>query len=184
MKNNTLALTVIGVMAVAALALGLGGILKNTVVQVPQQQQYGSLPGPNIASPWIAWGGVQRYSYHQTFQASSTICAIQNPLNATTTLEFASMNFATTSTYLFSVGIGESLTKNATTTAIVKTFDVPSYLGPMSVNATTSSTALLDGQVPPNGWVNFNLATNTPTSAVTSSSGLPTGDCQVGFRIN
>lgn len=144
--------------------------------QQAQNQNYGALTSPIIASPVLSWGGVPDYRYTQSFQASSTACAIQNPLNATTTLTFATANITSSPAYAVTYELGESLTKNATTTAIVASWTVASN-GVGQVVATTTNTALVDSTVPPNAWINFNLSTSTATGI-----NQATGDCEVGFR--
>lgn len=173
--KNTLVVSLVVLLAAALGALALSH-LTQPAQSVTQAHQTGSLTGPDIPSPYLNWGGVIRWAAVQQFQASSTLCAIQGPA-ATSTLKSAWMRVDTSPTYATQYEIGYSATaKNSTSTAIVASYQLASGANG-AVIATTTLTALVDGLVAPNGWINYNLSTSTLSGTSTA-----TGQCGATFE--
>lgn len=142
----------------------------------------GALAGPEIPSPYLQWGGVNRWAYQvQINQATSTLCAIQAP-NATSTLKSYSVLVNSTAPYTQTFMLGYSTTKNATTTGIISSYTLGSSVQ-AALNATTTVTALtginVDGVISPNAWLNFNVSTTTVGSATGPTA---TGQCEATFE--
>jgi hypothetical protein len=138
----------------------------------------GALAGPDIASPYLNWGGIVRWGAVQAFnQASSTLCSIQAPA-ATSTLRSFGINFTAGAVYANTYELGYSATtKNSTSTAIIASYTVAAN-ALLTTQATTTLTALTDGVVAPNSWVSFNVSTTTVGSATGPTA---TGQCSATF---
>lgn len=175
-----------GVVA-AFISIVIGVVVLSSTPQPKQEQKpasqeqtpgAGSLSGPDISSPYISYGGVRTWNRSRSslIAASSTVCAIQSPA-ATSTLEKAVLRIDTSPAYAVTYEIGYSAsTMNSTTTGIVSSYVVSSS-GYAAIVATTTVTALTDGVVGPNSWVNFNISTSTATG-----SNQATGRCDASFR--
>lgn len=170
MKNSLVTWLVAAVIACVA-SFGVIALDKGAVVQVKS----GALAGPIIPFPYIQWGGVTRWAAIDNFAASSTVCAIQAPA-ATSTLKSATMLFFSAPAYSTSYEIGESTTLNSTSTPIVASYTSGAGGTISQIIATTTVTALPDGIVPPNAWINFNLSTSTA-----SGMNQATGECTATF---
>ena len=178
--NNNIIIVTGGLIGVAILAF----ILRPTVVVQPAPVQvvsqngggqiFGAVASPDIASPYLSFGGVRTWAAGVTVNqaASSTLCAILSP-SATTTLVAATLGINNElGTNEFQIGRGA--TWGATTTLLASGSVAASTW--LSLVATTSTTALTDGVVLPYSYINFKVATGTP--------GIMTynGKCSVVFR--
>ena len=110
--NNKL----IGV-ALVAIVIAIGGYMFPNVTQIVRE--VGAMPGPDIQSPYIAFGEVRQWAAHQTLnQASTTICSLISPA-ATSTLDMRSgVKITTGTTTAIALEIGKSTLMDATTTRI------------------------------------------------------------------
>lgn len=96
-------------------AIVVGGCLLFHAPQVAQK--VGALAGPDIASPYLTWGGVAHWAAHteNLTQATTTVCALQSPA-ATSTLRFGQIRFTVSSTSASTVYLAKAATPYATTT--------------------------------------------------------------------
>jgi hypothetical protein len=75
-----------GIVVVLA-ALGIVFLIPQKQAEQTSEPTSGALTGPLISSPWLSWGGVYDYRVKGSCNtASSTILAIANPWQATSTL--------------------------------------------------------------------------------------------------
>jgi len=171
--NNNLAT---GVLAGVVALLGAYVFTHQTApLPVQTQTNLGALSGPDILSPYLSIGGVRSWYGSMDLRVGTTsVCAVQAPA-ATTTLVSATARIDTAAGYATAWEIGNATTAFATTTSLGLLGLAASTNG--ALIATTSVTALKDGIVPPNTWINVRLATTT-----TSASFQPTGRCSVFFR--
>lgn len=80
--------------------------------------QYGALAGPDIASPYLKWGGVATYNASQFMKtATTTLCSMQNPYAATSSLLSFSMQINTPTSTAAVIDVATSTSAFATTTA-------------------------------------------------------------------
>lgn len=80
---------------------------------------FGALSGPEISSPYLAWGGVFNWAGHSESLKTSTTTpvAFQSPTNATSTLKLGSgCHFSVSSTTAKRVVFAKATTAFATTT--------------------------------------------------------------------
>ena len=158
---------VLGVLVVAT--LGLGAFV---FTRPAPQEQVGAVP--SLPNP-LCINGVCEYYFSQAFRtATSTLCDIQTPA-ATTTVGKITAYFTTSPSYAQAYELGYSATRNATTSALVASWTIPSGGGTLStISATTTATAPVDGLLSPNTNIVLNASTST-------SAGLnqATGICEV-----
>ncbi len=107
-------------------------------------------------------------------QASKTLCSIASP-NASSTLTMAGVNMTTSASYATTYMLGLGTTAVATTTSLVASISAAAN-GPLSFIAT--STAIVDGVIAPNTFVNFNVSTST-----VSATYAPVGTCTAEFQV-
>lgn len=150
---------------VAILLIG-GGYIGLTHSQTPDKGSYGSITGPDIPSPYLAFGNVTRWAGSTALkQGSATVCSIQSPVS-TSTLVTAGIQFTLASSSSQLVEFGRGATATATTTTL-GTYTVGAG-AQASVNAsTTQGVATV---FPPNTYFNVNFAGGGAGSA-------PVGTC-------
>lgn len=159
-----------GLVGLAALFGGL--FLLTPEPPTPAPPQLGALSSPDIASPYLSFGGVREWAYTTSMTNASTTCAIQSPA-ATSTLVAATFYVTVAPTTTPQFEIGNATTAFATTTSLAKHhFSANTF---RSVIATTSVTALTDGIVPPSTYVNVKQGGG-------GGSFVPTGVCKAVFR--
>lgn len=86
-----------------------------------QDGRVGAIAGPDIISPYLKWGDVAVFSANtdEMNQASTTVCALQSPTNATSTLVHAAAHFEVMSTTTTGIiTLARSNSNAASTTAI------------------------------------------------------------------
>lgn len=91
----------------------------------------GALAGPDIASPYLRWGGVAEYRYSQPMNVTSlggangstTPCAIQSPA-ATSSLQFFSASAIVATGTAADLSLAKSTTAYATTSPLLTNFTV------------------------------------------------------------
>lgn len=147
-------------------------------VNVPRQEtRLGSVSSPDIQSPYFSFGGVREWGARtdNLTQATTTVCALQAPA-ATSTLNFASIQFKVSSTTASLVTMARAATAFATTTS----------LGTVSLTANgqgmlvASSTQLY--QFPPNSYLVVGM--QDTTADATAGTFSPTGTCQATWYEN
>lgn len=152
-------------------------------VNVPKQEtRLGSVSSPDIQSPYFSFGGVREWGARKDSltQATTTVCALQAPA-ATSTLNFASIQFKVSSTTASLVTMVRAPTAYATTTAAGAT-----SLGTVSLTANgqgmlvASSTQLY--QFPPNSYLVVGM--QDTTAEATAGTFSPTGTCQATWYEN
>lgn len=106
----------------------------------------GALAGPDIASPYLKWGGVAEFNSAQKMNTgTTTLCSIQNPYAGTSTLQ----------SFAIQVNTGTS------TSALI---DLATSTDRVS---TTTPTTLLQGQsVPANSRATFSYSPTSNTNIV------------------
>lgn len=168
----------------AGIALGVvvvwGTLFAPVQKVINQTTQLGAVSSPDMASPYFSFGGVRRWATSAGFTpASQTLCAMHAPA-ATSTIISASVRFDTTiATGASSYELGWGATSGATTTVLARTL-MASGRQTKELVATTSisgTPVLTDNVVAPSTWINFNIASGTP-----SASFAPTGRCEAVFQ--
>jgi hypothetical protein len=169
----------ISLLFLAVAALGAYTVTRPTPTATTR---LGALSSPDIASPFISWGGVRHWAQSAGFySASSTLCAIQSPA-ATSTLTSADLRVDSLPYTLLGLEISKASTAFASTTQLA--YDISfstselGYLRVLLGGATSSPTGIADSIIAPNQFINFRFATTTTVN----SNFAPTGKCQASFR--
>lgn len=168
---------------IAGLAVVIVAVLVMTFRPTPtpsgssQGKSFGALAGPDIPSPYLAWGAgaVPVYQAAATMtQQSSTTCMFQSPA-ATSTLERAVARFNVASSSMVAEW-GSSANIDATTTSYGTGTLSTGGQGTFVASTTASQGAAVDGV--------FVLAPNTYVALKIGSGsiGIPQGQCSVTFR--
>lgn len=111
MKTN-----IIGAIAVVALVVGIFGL--NPAVQEKAMTQIGALAGPDIASPYLRWGGVPIFASAQKPTAATyNFCALQSPA-ATSSLIMGGVKLSVSTSTAGSIFFAKATTATASTTQI------------------------------------------------------------------
>lgn len=159
----------------ATLALVLGGYL--AVNQGVPDVSFGALTGPDIASPYLRWGGVPLFHASEPMaSATTTVCAFRGPAS-TSTLDKFTANFVVSSTSASTLTLALGASTDAQPSATSSTV-LPLSASSISANAqafvtsTTSSSAQVVG---PNQWVLLSMKGGSGTFS-------PTGVCQARFE--
>lgn len=114
---NTLKTVIVA--AVVALGVLFGGGLFTGDNAPLESKPIGALTGPEIASPYLAWGGVYHYAAATALtNATTTPCAIQSPA-ATSTLSESMIKITIASSTATTWTLAKSLTPYATTTVLI-----------------------------------------------------------------
>lgn len=104
------------VVLAAAVAIGVVAFVHPAPAPATSPQ-YGSLAGPDIASPYLKWGGVATYNTAQFMKtATTTLCSMQNPYAATSSLLSFSMQINTPTSTAAVIDVATSTSAFATTT--------------------------------------------------------------------
>jgi hypothetical protein len=91
-------------------------VVQAPVQQVPQQQVYGSVTGPDFYGPYQGVNNSRLWTVRQPMNsATTTICAMKAP-SATSTLQYAGWQITTGTSTAATIDIGSSTTAYATTT--------------------------------------------------------------------
>lgn len=174
-----------GVLALVALYFVMPGVVSR--VAPVANQAFGALAGPDIASPYLRWGGVAEYHAQEALQATSTmVCATQSPAATSTLLGFSMLVDSVgtiPSSVVFDIGTS---TNQFSTTSNVFAASVPFTQRPyvLDIGATTTDSRVIkwhawDGTsmniLAPNTWVNVKLGTTSPATT------YPTGTCSWRF---
>ena len=192
-KNIVLAATVVGV-----LLLGIAFFSGSTVPTAKQvadevSKNLGALVGPDIPYPYFCFGGVCRYASSVSMKtATTTICSIQNPASATSTVLSFSAQITTGFTGVNTFDLGTSTISSGTSSpAMVLAHSVGSSAkDTMSWTSSATTTDVFrrlggnetDGssffRLGPKEWLNYKIATGTV------GNGGYTGTCKAVFEVN
>ncbi len=180
MKTNILVSAVIaGVIALT------GAAITWSKVPAPQasdqtSQDFGSLPGPNIASPFLNWGGVTQYNFSAGLtQGASTTCSFQSP-SATSTLTYAGIRFDTaTSSGTMFIEMGQAANQYSTTTLIGTKYVLVNSAQDFIEGSTTPQAGKAN-VFAPNQYFNIKIGGSQAITAATK----PVGRCEASFVTN
>lgn len=158
--------------------VGVVGVIGAQVLIAPTvSPTLGSLAGPDIASPYLNWGGARIYHGGMALtQGASTTCSIQSP-SSTSTLLAAGIKFdvATSSGTMF-IEIGKASDAYSTTTLIGTKYALTNSAQDF-ISASTSPAAGKPEVFGPNTYFNVKIG---GTQAITSAT-QPVGRCQAEF---
>ena len=176
-KQNLL----LGLVAVV-LVLGVTFPRGNTVVE--RIIEAGASAGPNYTNSYQVLNGMEvAYRASSFQQATTTVCALRAPENATSTLAFGSVSFAVSSTSATTVTVAKATTAFATTT-LLRTVSIAaggqSYFPVASTTASASVTAFALAQTnetfAPGEYLVVGMAGGIGTFS-------PTGGCNAQFVV-
>ena len=181
MDKQTLGLMLV-IATVAFTGAFIGG-KRPAVVERVVEKTLGASPGPERQDACESRNGVQQCFTRMTLKtATTTVCSIRSPVNATSTLVRGSITFRTSTTTTALVTMGRSALLNATTTLIGD--PTLSGTGQLTIRATTTTAQLDDGLTisdpvlfPPGHWFNIGM------SGGVSGTYSPTGTCQATFEV-
>lgn len=164
--------------AAVALALLVGGFLALKPTVTPEGDvQLGAVSGPDSSFPCETHNGVmQCFERTKMRTATTTVCSIKSP-TASSTLVSAAAHFETASSSALLIEMGKATTPYATTTLLARLSNAAGAKA--SVIATTSATALTDGIVAPNSYINVMIAGAGGATSATA----PVGNCQATFQV-
>lgn len=169
MKTSNLLVTVVVALIVAG---GVAWTVSGTSAPT-QPQNVGSLTGPDIASPYLKWGGLATYRTSAPLKtATTTLCAIQSPA-ATSSLMFAAWVINTGTSTAATIDLATSTTAFATTTNLV----AATVVGSSGKGAVSWSSAGTNGVLAPNTWV------VTKTAGAGLSGYTYGGTCDAEFTV-
>lgn len=170
----------VGILAVAVLFVGYVAFKGNDEV-APVVVPAGALSSPDIASPYLSFGGVRRWAYTQDMrQASSTLCSIQAPAASSTLVSLTALFSTTAAIGATQYAFGNDPTAFSTTTIIVAPYAAAAGAKLEIVASTTMNTAfVLNGVVPPSTYINLKLSTST---AGVGTGFAPVGWCKAVFQ--
>lgn len=147
-------------------------IQTQTIVREEGRPAVGALAGPDIASPYLRWGGVAEWAGSRTMNgdaASTTICNIQAP-TASSTLTFAGVRLNTGTGTAMTVRMYKSAQAGVTGTNIVQ----GAAAGNTEVALVGTSTGIGANGLFSNGqW----LVVQANVSAGGNGTSSPTGTC-------
>lgn len=137
----------------------------------PPGQPLGALSGPDIPSPYLAWGGVRTWSGYTTAlnQASTTVCSLQAPVSTSTLKLGSGVRFTISSTTASTVRGYKGAKVTDVTTRLFAANIAANAQG--TVVATTTDDNMLFG---PNEWLNIVMSGGAGTFS-------PTGSCSAQF---
>jgi hypothetical protein len=96
---------------------------KVTNVDNTKTTNVGALAGPDIASKYVSWGGVRNWAQGANLNgdaASTTICVIQAPQVASSTLKYFGIRESTSSTTASTIAVYKSKSQWLATTLIAQ----------------------------------------------------------------
>jgi len=167
----------IGLGVVIILVLGMTFPRGNTVIERITQLG-GGAAGPESTDDYYCNIGVCTHFRRVAMrQATSTLCSFKTP-SASSTLAHLSARFGTTASYATAYAFGNDTTAFSTTTILVAPYSAPAN-AQLSIVASSSIAAMVDGVLPPNTFVNLKLSTSTAGASATFA---PVGVCEAMFR--
>jgi len=188
LQNNIFAIiTSVLASIVLVWGFGLGGknietVTREVVKEVRETgQSLGALAGPDIASPYLRWGGVATYGASANMAtATSTVCAIQSPAATSTLVAGPVARFNLASTTATTVWFAKATTAFASTT-VLGAANLGASAQATLYASTTDSQALVDGVFvfAPNTWLTVGI-TGAVKGTGTGQTGT-SGVCQAQF---
>lgn len=181
---NKLNYIALGVSVVALLVVGVVYFSAPTQVPIDNESlvakirdMVGAMPGNVIQADSIVVNNQETKQYSQDLKkATTTPCAIKSP-SATSTLDYASITFKTSTTTQSVLHIAKAATNTATTTLIGTAYTIAASAQATVVASSTANTTGAVGVFAPNQWLVFGLQGGTGTVS-------PTGNCQARWIIN
>lgn len=173
-KKITIGLA-IALVALTGFVLGGGRIVIRETAE-----RLGALAGPDIASPFLKWGGLETWRGSMALNtATTTPCAIQAP-SATSTLDFSSLTIQTASSTATTWTVAKATTAFATTTPLRNNISLGSGAqGTMLHIASTTAVAIDSVDVfGPNEWLVWSVA-GTAVADTTKLNGI----CKASFHV-
>lgn len=158
------------VVALVAIVIAIGGYMFPKV-----QSPLGSVVGPDSYFEYVANNDLQKYGQTVTLRtATTTICAIKSPA-ATSTLTFAGVKFAVSSSTASTVTLAKATTAYATTTQIGNLVAIAAN-GQSTILATSTAANIIaqDTVFAPNTFFVVGMAGGVGTFS-------PTGSCSAEF---
>lgn len=152
--NNYTQLIVGAVIAIVGLVAGFSIANRGST---PTETPLSAVSSPDVSSPWLRWGGVTVYNAKQTMQtATTTLCAIQNPRTATSTIRSFVAQIQTGTSTAAAISLATSTLQYATSTSdeLIADYSVASG-GQTTVSFTGTTNANIIG---PNQWLLFRTA--------------------------
>lgn len=173
--------------AIVALVVAIGYgyfFSSNTIIRETVDSALGAIPGNEISGNYLSVGGVTTASFKLGLnKASTTICSIQSPPNATSTLRFGSVKIDTATTTAIAVEIGKDSSNLTATTTRLGYKVLGSFEKVTLLALTSTSSALLVGPEPdfvfaPSSWfvVKYGGAVGSLNTLV--------GSCEAQFIVN
>jgi hypothetical protein len=183
-KNIPLVAGIVGLVA-----LGMGFLVGNpsitvtppevNVVQNPQSQAVGAISGPDVMSPYFGWGGVNNWSFKKDLggdAASTTICVIQAPQVASSSLQFFGYRANTGTGTAMELKVYKSASKWLATTQLGGDSALAANQAVVVV-ATSSAFDSVNSLFSANDW----LVVRATVAAGGAGTSSPTGVCQAQF---
>ena len=167
-KVKALLAGLVALVLIALVALG-GGALKS-------KNSLSSITGPDTPYQYFSYGGVRQWAVSRPVStATTTVCAIQNPASATSTVRTATIYESTSSTTASTLTLAKSATAFATTTFLTVS-DAISANGSyqLELPATTTETGIDKYILGPSDWLVWSQAGGTGTFS-------PVGTCEATF---
>lgn len=167
---------IIGLVAVIIIAIGIAVYPgKTQIVTIPR---IGTVSGPDVTFPYFTINGV-RTEYRATplKTATTTVCALRSPTDATSTLAFAGIKFTTSSTTATTVTIAKATTAFATTTIIGSAHTIAANAQDTINASSTVGVAADAGIFAPGNYLVVGMQGGTGTFS-------PVGYCQAEFIVN
>ena len=162
----------------AALLMAYVALFRPAVIERVVEEGVGAVVGPDRYSPCESTNGITRcFTRRSLATATTTVCAIQSPAFASSTLVAGGVKFNTSSTTATIVEIARSATAFATTTSITR--------AALAANATpfvvASTSAVTELESPawvfdPGQWLVVSMQGGAGTFS-------PTGFCQATFEV-
>lgn len=172
---------ILGIVIASLVIVGVSYVNRPIVnVNVPENVpaiNLGAVPGPEITGNRFRLGGLELYADSIKAQTSTTtVCAIRSPVEATSTLDFASIDLSTSSTTGMTLGLAKATTAFATTTAIGSEYTVVANAQVNIVASTTPGVAGAATTFAPGNWFVIKAYGGTGTYS-------PVGYCKASWKI-
>lgn len=174
-------------------ALVAGGVVVVMQHQAPTGKTLSAAAGPDLPFQYLKWGGVEEWRASATFSATSSVpVAIQNPVAATSSIDFVGCNIGANALGAQNFDISTSSTALASSTpALIYGGSLASgaqkSIAWVGGNASTTNSKVIGGDsflktgespylLGPLEYVTFRIATGTPG---VFAGGYLTGSCSL-----
>lgn len=200
MNIKNLVVPLIGILAVAALWIGITNSRKEPTIVEKKTLPVGALAGPDIPYNYLSIGGLITYYAHADLAATSSVpCALQSP-SSTSTLAFWAARVDSNGLGAITFDVSTSSTAYGSSspsfilanTIAANAKDFVSWSGGIAASTTNSrligfdsfQPSVVTGEsgyvIPPNTWLNMRVATGTTPGTFAN---YLTGSCGAGFRL-